>query len=79
MSTRAILTNLAVKEFQCKADELRDDLPIGQLGLDSLALIEFLFRIEEVFGVRIENEQVEDSMTLVDLVGLVDSLQGATA
>ncbi len=79
MSTKDILVQVAVKEFQCKSDELRDDLPIGKLGLDSLALVEFLFRIEELFGIRIENDQVDDAMTLTQLVGLVDTLHGAKA
>ena len=73
MDIRTTLIDLAVKEFNCQRGALRDDLPIGELGLDSLAMIEFVFRIEELCGVRIENEQLDRLGTLSDLVRLVEA------
>jgi acyl carrier protein len=53
------------------ADSLRDDL-----GLDSLAMIELLFRIEEAFDLEIPNEDLLKLNTVGDVTGYIEARLG---
>lgn len=48
-------------------DSLRDDL-----GLDSMATIELLFRIEETFDFQIPDEDLQGLQTVADVIAYVD-------
>lgn len=75
MDTRQTLANLAIQEFHCDPEKISEDAPIKDLGIDSLGLLEFIFRIEEVFAIRISNEDAEKLTTLSDIANLVDRLR----
>ena len=75
MNTRQTLANIAVKEFQCDPEKISEDASIQDLGIDSLGLLEFIFRIEEVFAIRIDNEDADRLQTLSDIANLVDRLR----
>jgi acyl carrier protein len=77
MDTRSTLADLAVREFGCDPGKIAAGLPIREVGIDSLGMLEFIFRIEEVFGIEIGNEQAEKLVTLTDLAVLVDQLRAA--
>ena len=55
-------------------DDLRKDL-----GLDSLAMIELLFRIEEVFDLEIPNDDLSQITTVGDVVIYVEQRVGTVA
>jgi acyl carrier protein len=55
-------------------DRLREDL-----GLDSLAMIELLFRIEEHFDLEIPNEDLSRVTTVADVTAYVEEKLGAKA
>src|SRR6266545_2851472 len=55
-------------------DRLREDL-----GLDSLAMIELLFKIEEHFDLEIPNEDLSRVTTVADVTSYVEEKLGATA
>lgn len=51
---------------------LADDLRLTQdLGLDSLALTEMAFKLDELFGVMIETREVTGISTVGELVGFL--------
>ena len=50
------------------AHSLRDDL-----GLDSMATIELLFRIEEVFDLQIPDQDLQKLSTVGDVIAYVES------
>ena len=53
---------------------LRDDL-----GLDSLSMAEAMFKIEELFEIRVENEELAEIVTIADARRLlVDKLESPT-
>jgi acyl carrier protein len=52
-------------------DRLREDL-----GLDSLAMIELLFKIEEHFDLEIPNEDLSRVTTVADVTGYVEEKLG---
>ena len=55
-------------------DRLREDL-----GLDSLAMIELLFKIEEHFDLEIPNEDLSRVTTVADVTAYVEEKLGAGA
>ena len=55
-------------------DRLREDL-----GLDSLSMIELLFKIEEHFDLEIPNEDLSRVTTVADVTAYVEEKLGATA
>lgn len=79
MDTRQTLADIAIKEFHCDPEKIREDASIKDLGIDSLGLLEFIFRIEEVFAIRIDNEDAEKVQTLTDIANLVDRLRPMAA
>jgi acyl carrier protein len=56
------------------SDDLRNDL-----GLDSLDMIELLFKIEEVFGLEIPNEDLTRIATVGDVIAYVERRLAAKA
>ncbi|ODU04318.1 MAG: hypothetical protein ABS89_03835 [Thiobacillus sp. SCN 63-1177] len=79
MDTRQTLADIAIKEFQCDPEKIKEDASIKDLGIDSLGLLEFIFRIEEVFAIRVANEDAEKVQTLTDIANLVDRLRTMAA
>lgn len=77
MDTRQTLANIAVTEFHCDPAKITAGCSIKDLGIDSLGLLEFIFRIEEIFAIRIDNDEAEKLKTLADIANLVDNLRAA--
>lgn len=75
MDTRKILAELAVKEFNCDPEKISPDTPIKDLGIDSIAMLEFIFRIEDVFGIQVDNDQAAKLNTIADIAGLIEQLR----
>src|SRR5262249_57866031 len=55
-------------------DDLKKDL-----GLDSLAMIELLFKIEEAFDLEIPNDDLSQIATVGDVIAYVEQRVGAPA
>jgi acyl carrier protein len=60
------------------AIQLQDDLR-NDLGLDSLDMIELLFKIEEVFDLEIPNEDLVQIATVGDVIAYVERRLAAKA
>jgi len=71
MDTLARIRELAAKEFSINPDGLDPKAPLDTLGIDSLSFIEFMFKIEEEFGVTVSDEDLKAIKTLSDLERLV--------
>ncbi|MGQ0656067.1 MAG: acyl carrier protein [Betaproteobacteria bacterium] len=67
MDTLARIKQLAAREFSINPDGLDPRAPLDSLGIDSLSFIEFMFRIEEEFGVSVSDEDLKAINTLSDL------------
>jgi len=67
MDTLARIKDLAAKEFSIDASGLDPAAPLDTLGIDSLSFIEFMFKIEEEFGVTVSDEDLKGIKTLADL------------
>jgi acyl carrier protein len=67
MDTLARIKQLAAKEFSLEPEKLDPKAPLDTLGIDSLSFIEFMFKIEEEFGVAVSDEDLKGIKTLGDL------------
>jgi acyl carrier protein len=73
MTTLERLQILLAQRFALQPDQLRPDSELEHLGLDSLTVTEFMFNLEDEFGIRFPDERAEIK-TVHDLVTLVDDL-----
>jgi acyl carrier protein len=76
MDTLARIKQLAAKEFSLDPDKLDPAAPLDALGIDSLSFIEFMFKVEEEFGVSVSDEALKGIKTLGDLERLVATAAG---
>ena len=67
MDTLGRIRELAAKEFSINPEALDPNSPLETLGIDSLSFIEFMFKVEEEFGVSVSDEVLKGIKTLSDL------------
>ena len=67
MDTLARIKDMAAKEFSIDPTGLDPAAPLDTLGVDSLSFIEFMFKIEEEFGVSVSDDDLKSIKTLADL------------
>jgi acyl carrier protein len=81
-STFAAISSVLVENFHVEAAVVQPQAPLDQLGLDSLALMEFVFAVEDRFDVRIPEERLDPrqaGVTLEQLATLLDEAVAAKA
>ncbi|WP_328347502.1 phosphopantetheine-binding protein [Streptomyces violaceus] len=61
--------------FRIPEDEIAPDLTLGQLDLDSLALVELVLIVHERFGVKIDSAYASRSTTVAQVVDHLDTLR----
>jgi acyl carrier protein len=59
-------------KFEVPSDSMRPDMTLDSLGLDSLAVIELLFILEQETGARIEDTEITPLNTVSELVTLAE-------
>ena len=67
------LINLFAETFGIAEEKLLPGATLESLGLDSLAVIEFLFQIEDQFNIQIP-DQASPPRTLDEMVQLIEPL-----
>jgi acyl carrier protein len=67
MDTLERLKALAAKEFSIDPDSLDPAAPLETLGIDSLGFIDFMFKVEEEFGISVSDADLKDIRTLAAL------------
>ncbi|MGV4886478.1 acyl carrier protein [Streptomyces viridosporus] len=68
---RSILTDA----FRVPEDEIRPELTLEQLDLDSLALTELVLILHERLGVRVSSEHASRGTALAEVVAHLDALR----
>lgn len=76
MKTIDKLTDLICEKFEINKSVLQPDLPLSEYGLDSLALAELLFTIEDDFDVKFP-DRPEHINTLAELAASIDELRAS--
>lgn len=67
MDTLARIKDMAAREFSIDPGGIDPAAPLDSLGIDSLSFIEFMFKVEEEFGVSVSDEDLRSIKTLADL------------
>ncbi len=73
MSTLDTVQQIIADELDLKASDLDPVRPLEELGIDSLGVIEVMFKLEDSFGVKMPDERVP-IRTVQDIADLVDRL-----
>lgn len=74
MSTLQTLQDILVKDYRLSRDQVAPDAVLATLGLDSLSVIELMFKIEDHFSLKIEDDTPTDLVTVNDVVRYIDEL-----
>jgi acyl carrier protein len=77
MDTLLVIKEVAGKQFGGEPESVDADVPVEQLGIDSLGFLEFLFELEDRFSLSIPQEDVKGVRTLRELAAVIDSLSAA--
>lgn len=57
--------------FEVKPDQVAEDSSFEVLGLDSLDVVELSVRVEDVYGIDIEEDDLEDVKTIGNAIDVV--------
>ncbi len=74
-STFAAVSSVLIEQVHVDAASVHPEVALDQLGLDSLALMEFAFAVEDRFAVRIPEDRLDPrqaGITLDQLASLLD-------
>jgi acyl carrier protein len=74
MSTLQALQDILIKDYPLNRDQVAPDAALSTLGLDSLSLLELMFKIEDHFHLKIVDDTPIDFVTVSDVVGYIDRL-----
>jgi acyl carrier protein len=74
MNTLEILRGILIKDFALDGAQITPDADLRQLGIDSLNLIDFVFKIEDRFALQIKEDLPTTLITLRDVAQYVDRL-----
>jgi len=67
MQTLDRIKDLAIKELSLDAGKIDPNAPLADLGVDSLTFIEFMFKVEDEFGVKVSDQDLRGIKCLADL------------
>lgn len=67
MDTLARIKDLAVKELSLDAGKIDPNAPLADLGVDSLTFVEFMFKVEDEFGVKVSDDDLRSIKCFADL------------
>ena len=70
---------LMAKEFQLDPARITPDTPLSDLGVDSLAALEFVFALENEFGIRFDTDVDLRGGAVRTVVEIVKSALGGHA
>jgi acyl carrier protein len=72
MSTLGTLIDILVRDYCVPREQITPEATLVTLGLDSLSLLELMFKIEDHYGVKIDDDTPTDLVTVDDVVRYID-------
>ncbi len=72
-STLTTVQRVMAGELDLAIPELQPDRPLQELGVDSLGIIEVMFKLEDEFDIRMDDERVPIGMGR-EIADIVDRL-----
>ncbi len=73
MSSLPVIQQMLIEEFGLSNEQVQPDALLEEMGIDSLATIEFMFLIEDKFKLELSSEP-KVVKTVADIVREVDEL-----
>jgi acyl carrier protein len=77
MSTLETLQDLLIEEFALPRERVTPEAGLADLGVDSLDLLELMFKIEDRYKLTIRDDVPTNLTTVQDVVGYIDALLAA--
>ena len=74
MTTLETLQDILNKEFDLKREQLTSDAELSTLGVDSLDLLDLIFKIEDRYRLTIGDDVPINLVTVQDVVEFIDCL-----
>jgi acyl carrier protein len=74
MSTLQTLQDILVRDYTLTRDQVVPEAELSSLGMDSLSVLELMFKIEDRFQVKITGDTPTDLVTVSDVVRYIDGL-----
>jgi acyl carrier protein len=69
----ATVQKLIAEELDAKIEDLDPSRQLEELGVDSLSVLEVMFKLEDTFGIKMPDERVPIK-TIQDIADIVDKL-----
>ena len=79
MSTFDTLVDILARDYCVAREKIVPEATLDTLGLDSLSVLELMFKIEDRYKVKITGDTPTDLLTVSDVVRYIDSLLAANA
>jgi acyl carrier protein len=67
------ITKILLDDFKVPAEALGPDTAFGELGFDSLVIVELALVLDTEFGVALADGELTDAMTVADAAELLAS------
>jgi len=74
MGTLETLQGILAKDFRVPRDRVTAGAELRSLGIDSLDVLELLFKIEDAYGITIKEDTPSAMVTIGDVVIYIDGL-----
>jgi acyl carrier protein len=74
MTTLETLQDILIDEFDVAREQLVPEAALAALGVDSLDLLELMFKIEDRYQLSIREDVPTDLVTIADVVTYIDRL-----
>ena len=76
-ATFETISKILEKDFQVASADIQPDRPLVELGLDSLALMEFVFAVEDAFHLRIPEDKLDPREAGITLQRICEVIEQA--
>jgi acyl carrier protein len=74
MTTLETLVDILVRDYCLDRAKIAPEATLADVGLDSLSLLELMFKIEDRYGVKIQEDTPTNLVTVSDVVRYIDEL-----
>jgi acyl carrier protein len=74
MKTLDTLVDILARDYCVARDQVKPEATLESLRLDSLSMLELMFKIEDRYKVKITDDAPSDLVTVSDVVQYIDSL-----
>jgi acyl carrier protein len=65
------LKSILVNDLQLTEDDIRPEATLGEVGMDSLALVELYLVLSKQYGAELSDDELVETATVADIADLV--------